>query len=89
VIATVSYPRDVDDDQKAARQRARVPSELCNHRAGFIAHRDVVDAAALTALPLLGVRDEAHAEPARRDVGNRALLRHGRIAVRVAGERER
>ena len=64
---------------EAPGQRARMTSELGNHRAGFIAHGDVVDAAALAALAFLGFGHEAHAEPARRDVGDRAMLCHRRL----------
>ena len=72
----------------AAGQRTRVPAELGDHGAGLIAHSDVVDAAALAALALLRLREETHAEPARRHVGDRAVLRHRGMTMRVARKGE-
>src|SRR5437870_912123 len=71
-----------------ARYRPTVAAKLGDHLTRLALHRHVVEAAALAAMALAGLGDEAHAEPAGSQVGDLAMLGHMALIVGIAGERK-
>ena len=70
--------------EKLALDRPRYPAEFGDHSTGLIGDFHVVDARAASERKLGRLGPEAVAQPARGEIGNDVVLRHGGLVAAVA-----